>query len=137
MHRLIASVVALGASMFGARAAWAQAENYNPVRVDSGLSGTYVSASGRGGFGAVVEPKVMIHDNIAIGGRLEAAVMFGGNIGSDGTTKMDMGASAAVLAKAEYLLGTAGVRPFIGLGIGMFDIASQSISTMSAPRIML
>jgi len=45
MHRLIASVIALGVLMFGARAAWAQAENYNPVRVDSGLSGTYVSAS--------------------------------------------------------------------------------------------
>jgi len=128
MHRLIASVIALGASMVGARAAWAQAENYNPVRVDSGLSGTYVSASGRGGFGAVVEPKFMIHDNIAVGGRLEAAVMFGGNIGSDGSTKMDMGAAAAVLAKGEYLLGTSAVRPFVGLGIGVIDIASQSVS---------
>jgi len=45
MHRLIASVIALGASMFGARAAWAQAENYNPVRVDSGLADTYVPES--------------------------------------------------------------------------------------------
>ncbi len=88
-----------------------------------------MSASGRGGFGAVVEPKYAVHDQISVGLRLEGAVMFGGSIGNDGSTSMDMGAAASVMAKGEYLFTTTSVRPFVGLGLGMIDIASQSIST--------
>lgn len=130
-HRLLFWGLVVAALGFTAETAFAQAQNYQPIRVDSGLSGTYVSASGRGGFGAMVEPKFYVHDNIAVGGRIEAAVMFGGEISSNGDTKMDMGAVGAVMAKGEYLLGTSGVRPFVGLGIGMFDIAGQSIETSS------
>lgn len=108
--------------------AWAQAEHYQPLLVDSGLAGTYESSSGRGGFGAVVEPKFLITDNIAVGLHFEGAVMLGGNIGSDGSTKMDVGAVAATLLKGEYLVGTGTARPFVGLGLGLFDIASQSVT---------
>jgi len=125
MHRILIGIVVVGVSSV----AHAQAENYNPIRVDSALSGTYVSASGRGGFGAVVEPKFAVHDQVSVGLRLEGAVMFGGNIGSDGSTSMDMGAAASMMAKGEYLFTTTDVRPFVGLGLGMIDIASQSIST--------
>ena len=125
MHRIFIGLVVVGISSV----AHAQAENYNPIRVDSALSGTYVSASGRGGFGAVVEPKFAVHDQISVGLRLEGAVMFGGNIGNDGNTSMDMGAAASMMAKGEYLFTTTDVRPFVGLGLGMIDIASQSIST--------
>ncbi len=125
MHRLACGLLVVCAWTAVARA---QAQNYEPIRVDSGLTGTYVGGSGRGGFGAVVEPKFLVHDQIAVGARLEAAVMFGGNIGSDGDTKMDMGAAAAVLAKGEYYFTTSNVRPFVGLCLGMFDLASQSIA---------
>ncbi len=114
-----------------ASTAFAQAEHYQPIRVDSGLTGTYTASAGRGGFGAVVEPKYLIHDNVAIGLHFEGAVMFGGSIGENGDTSMSMGVVAATLAKGEYLLGLGSVRPFVGLGIGMFDIASQSVSTSS------
>jgi len=126
MHRYLGGFLALAALLAGAHVAAAQAANYNPIRVDSGLSGTYVSASGRGGFGAVVEPKFSIHDQISVGFRFEAAVMFGGSFGND-STKVDLGATAAVLAKGEYLLTTGTVRPFVGLGLGVFDIVSQSV----------
>lgn len=105
----------------------AEVESYEELRVDSGLTGTYVSASGRGGFGAMVEPKLYVHDNIAVGVRFEGAVMFGGEIGND-STSIDLGAVGAFLAKGEYLLGTASVRPFVGLGLGIYDIASQSVT---------
>lgn len=106
----------------------AQARSYELIRVDSGVSGTYASSFGRGGFGAVVEPKLMVHDQIAAGLRLEGAVMFGGSIdtGSDDVS-MDMAAVAAVMAKGEYFLTTGGARPFVSLGFGMFDIGSQSV----------
>lgn len=126
MKHLIVVTIAGGLSAVSATA-FAQAESYEPLRIDSGVSGTYVSSSGRGGFGAVVEPKFYVHDNVAVGLRLEGAVMFGGSFGDD-STSVDMGAVGAVMAKGEYLLGTSTVRPFVGLGVGMFDIASQSVS---------
>jgi outer membrane protein X len=105
----------------------AQAAHYDPIRVDTGLIGTYVMSNSRGGFGAVVEPKFNLHDNIAVGLRIEGAVMFGGDFGQDGDVKVDMGAVAVALAKGEYLLGQGGVRPFVGFGVGMYDIVSQSV----------
>jgi len=110
------------------RTAHAQAEHYEPIRVDSGLSGSYVSASGRGGFGALLEAKFLAHDNIGVGLRLEGEVMFGGNVSNDGSVQMDLGAVGAMLAKGEYYIGTGPVRPFVGLSLGIYDVASQSIS---------
>lgn len=111
-----------------AGAAHAQAEHYQPVRVDSGLSGTYTSASGRGGFGAVVEPKFLIHDHVGVGARFEGAVQFGGSFGSD-EISMSVAALASTLLKGEFYptLGTA--RPWVGFGLGMYDIISQDVST--------
>src|SRR5688572_10932074 len=57
--------------------AFAQAKNYQPVRVDSGISGSYVSNSGRGGIGAQLEVKFLPHDQFAVGGRIEGQAMFG------------------------------------------------------------
>lgn len=124
MKRLLFTI-ALGAGQVATVAA--EPDTYEELRIDSGLTGTYVSASGRGGFGGMVEPKLYVHDNVAVGVRFEGAVMFGGEIGNDSTT-IDLGAVGAFLAKGEYLLGTASVRPFVGLGVGIYDIASQSVS---------
>jgi len=120
----MSSIVALTA---GARDARAQAENYNPIRFDSGLTGAYVGSSGRGGFGAMAELKLMAQDHVAVGARFEAAVMFGGSVGQD-DVQMDMAGAAAALAKGEYLYGDGPVRPFVGLGLGVFTIASQSLA---------
>jgi len=111
-----------------AGAAYAQAEHYEPIRVDTGISGTYTSASGRGGFGAVVEPKFLLHDHVGIGARFEGAVQFGGSFGNDDIS-MSVAALAATLVKGEYYptLGTA--RPWVGLAFGMYDIVSQDVST--------
>lgn len=106
----------------------AQSEHYQLLRVDSGISGTYASSFGRGGFGAVVEPKIMVHDRIAAGLRLEGAVMFGGNIDAGGDqVSMDMAAVASMMAKGEYFFTDGTVRPFVSLGVGVFDIGSQSV----------
>jgi hypothetical protein len=130
--RLVIAALTAAASFAGAAPAFAQAEHYEPIRVDSGLTGTYVSSNGRGGFGAMFEPKFLIDDHIAVGARVEAAVMFGGSFDNTGSTSMDMGAVGAVMAKGEYLFGDGGARPFVGLGLGVFDIASQSISAGNA-----
>src|SRR5438874_139767 len=111
------------------RAAYAQAEHYDPIRLDTGLMGTYVRSDARGGFGAVFEPKYLVDDHVAVGARFEAAVMFGGQIDNTGDTSMSIGAVGAAMVKGEYFLGDDAVRPFVGLGVGMFDIGGESIST--------
>jgi hypothetical protein len=132
MQRLVIAAFAAATSFVGITSARAQAEHYDPIRVDSGLTGTYVPSYGRGGFGAMVEPKFMVHDHIAVGLRIEAAVMFGGSFNDTGDTKIDVGAVGALMAKGEYLFGNGGVRPFVALGLGVFDIASQSVSAGSS-----
>jgi hypothetical protein len=112
-------------------AAPAYAEDVDPIHIDTGVLGTYTRSNGRGGAGAVFETKYMLDDDFAIGGRLEAAVMFGGSFGSTGDTQMEVGAVGALMAKGEWYFGEGVFRPFVGLGAGVFDIASQSIATTS------
>src|SRR5215212_5735697 len=77
MQRILSLVAVAVVSLLELASAHAQAASYQPIRVDSGLSGSYASDSGRGGFGGVVEPKLYVHDNIAVGARVEALIMFG------------------------------------------------------------
>lgn len=118
-------------ALVAAPSAWAD-DAYDPLHIDTGLVGTYASSNGRGGVGAVFEPKLMLDDHFAVGGRLEAAVMFGGRISAAGDTTMDVGAVGALLVKGEYMLGEGAVRPFAALGLGVFDIASEAVATGQA-----
>jgi hypothetical protein len=68
----------------------------------------------------------MVHDNVAIGGRVGFDVLFGGHIGRD-DLPLDVTMAAYGLLKAEYLFGTEMVRPFVGLGAGLYTIGSHSI----------
>ena len=102
----------------------AEAEHYEPIRVDAGMTGSTVGVSDRNGAGFVAEIKVNTHDNIAVGGRVEIAVMFGGRLGGE---ELPFGLAAAALLKGEYLLGTGPVRPFAGIGAGLYSIGSHTI----------
>jgi hypothetical protein len=104
--------------------AMAEAEHYEHIRADIGISGTTVAVSDRNTSGFVAEIKVNAHDNIAVGGRVEIAVMFGGDVDGE---DLPFGLAASALAKAEYLLGTHAVRPFVGLGAGLYSMGSHTI----------
>src|SRR5262245_1003778 len=104
--------------------AFAEAEHYEQIRVDAGMTGSSVGVSDRNAVGFVAEIKVNAHDNIAIGGRVEIAVMFGGDVGGE---ELPFGMAAAALAKGEYLLGTGTVRPFAGLGAGLYSMGTHTI----------
>ena len=104
--------------------AFAESEHYEQIRVDAGMTGSSVGVSDRNAAGFVAEIKVNAHDNIAIGGRVEIAVMFGGNVGAE---ELPFGLAAAALAKGEYLLGTGPVRPFAGIGAGLYSMGSHTI----------
>ena len=102
----------------------ADAQHYEQIRVDVGMTGSSVSISDRNGVGFVTEIKVNVHDNVAIGGRVEFAVMFGGLVDDE---ELPFGMAACGLVKGEYLLGTGPVRPFVGIGLGVYSIGSHTI----------
>ena len=104
--------------------AFAEAEHYEQIRVDAGMTGSSVGVSDRNAVGFVAEIKVNAHDNIAIGGRVEIAVMFGGDVGGE---ELPFGMAASALAKGEYLFGTGIVRPFAGLGAGLYSMGTHTI----------
>lgn len=108
--------------------AFADSEHYEDVRVDVGVSGSSVRIAKRNGTGMSVEIKGMANDNLAIGGRVEFAVMFGGVIGNEEEVPLDISMAASGILKAEYLLGLGMFRPFVGLGAGGYTISSQTIA---------
>ncbi|MCA9678278.1 MAG: hypothetical protein H6709_01880 [Kofleriaceae bacterium] len=122
-----AALVAIGGRAGGARAdatPGAAASDDPPIRVDVGLTGSIVGVSDRNGTGFVAEIKAGVADHVAVGGRVELAVMFGGQVGDE---DLPFGMAAAGLVKGEYLVGGGGVRPFAGLGAGVYAIAAYTI----------
>src|SRR5947207_922934 len=92
-------------SVVASHDAFAQAASYDPVEITAGITGSYTGATGRGGGGGLAEIKVLVHDNVAVGARVDGYAMFGGSIGENGDTSMDMAVVASFLAKAEYRYG--------------------------------
>lgn len=130
-HKLVIAALTCAALVTGTEAAHAQAQNYQPFRFETGLTGTLLPSTGRAGFGAIFEAKLNVHDQIAVGARFEGAVMFGGNLDEDDVT-ISIGALASTLLKGEYYLTTSTVRPFVGLSLGMYDIVSQTVESSDA-----
>lgn len=105
--------------------AFATSANYQPVRVD--VSFNLVSGSAdvnEYGVGGSIEPKFNLTDRIAVGLRLEGMALIPESV-SVGGESVSIGARAlsAYLAKADYYLTTTSVRPFVGLGAGLYRIA--------------
>ena len=108
----------------------ANAQDYKPFKVN--LSIGYAKALGQGlsgGFLFGVEPKYGLSDNFDLGLRLETAAIARG-VTVTGTspyqtfTGKASGFSSGLLT-ANYLIGTGGIRPFVGLGAGIFSLGES------------
>ena len=117
------ALLALGA----ATPAFADPESYEQIRVDAGLTASSVAASDRWGGGMAMEIKALVNDHLAIGGRVEVGVMFGGVVGAD-ALPLSVAMAACGLLKAEIYAGDGPIRPFVGLGVGGYTIGSQTIA---------
>lgn len=96
------------------------------LRVDVSLVGASLAISDRNGAGVATEIKVARGRHLELGGRVDIAVMFGGAVG--GAT-LPFGLAAAALAKVDYRPGGGAVRPFVGLGAGVYSMGSHTIVT--------
>jgi hypothetical protein len=122
MKRLVlAALVSLAASP-----ALAQAPSYQPIRVDLTVFGAYgMGDVAAYGFGAAIEPKYNLTDNLSIGLRFEGSGHVPESV-SVGPSSVSMGARAvsAYLAKADWYFGSASSRPFVGVAAGLYRIGS-------------
>jgi len=134
MRTKIAAFIAVAALGATARA---EAQNYQPVRVDTTLVIAYAAGdvSAYGG-GLAIEPKYNLTDQLSLGLRFEAVGMVSQSITPSlvGGLDLSMSARAAVsfLAKADYYLTTSNARPFLGLGAGFYNVGRADSGTSGA-----
>jgi hypothetical protein len=112
--------------------AFAEAETYEQVRVDTGITASRASVPDRNGVGFTVEIKAMLHDRLAIGGRVELAMMFGGDIGRGEALPLQFAIAACGLLDGEFFIADIGeglLRPWVGIGAGAYTIGGQTIAS--------
>lgn len=122
--------------LFGAGIMIAQAQEYKPVKVGIGLG--YASPGGSGAKGGVLfylEPAYRVNDQIAVGLRLESAVMARGYSisGTSTSSNVDLSVSAngSYTVNGQYYFSNNTFRPFAGLGFGIYSLASVKASASS------
>jgi len=126
-------LLTIAALALGVSAAKAQSTEFKPFRV--GFDFGYAIPSGEGAKGGIIfalEPKYAMSDKLALGLRIEGAV----TARSTGTVSDEFGfsgstsakASGSYLATADYYINTNSFRPFVGLGVGVHQLASADFS---------
>ena len=105
---------------------FAQSTSYKAFKVDVG--GLYAIPSGDGikaGVGFYLEPKYNINDNIALGLKMEWALM-------GASDKLGSNASVSTLGTyqltGDYYFNTNKIRPFAGLGLGIYNLGTVEFS---------
>lgn len=112
------------------------AQEFKPFRVGLGLG--YAGPAGDGAKGGVLfylEPSYRITDNIAVGLKAEIAVMLrGATFTQSGQTQTYDGTASAAgsyTLNGQYYFSTGGFRPYVGLGFGLYQLASAKVSGFS------
>jgi len=106
----------------------AHAQNFKPFKVD--LSTGYAIPGGEGAKGGVlfaIEPKYAVMPNLSVGLRFETAIMARGFADNTGeTANMEVKAAGSYLVTGDYYFTENTVRPFGGIGAGLFSLAGAS-----------
>jgi len=109
--------------------ATAQSENYKAFKVDLGvLYGIGTAEEFSGGIGFYLEPKYNVTDNIAVGLKWETAIIGGADLLGE---SVSISAIGSYLLTGDYYFGDSGVRPFGGLGMGLYSLGSVDIDVDS------
>lgn len=117
MKKLLLSV--LGVLLF---VGVSSAQEFKPFKLGLGL-GYAIPGDGGGGILFDFEPAYRINDAIAVGLRIEVAVM--GRLNPDGTEATGS-ANGSYTLNGQYYFSNNTVRPYAGFGVGIFSLASFS-----------
>lgn len=123
MKKLLLSVV--GVLLF---VGVSSAQEYKPFKLGLGLGYT-MPGDGGGGILFDFEPAYRINDDIAVGLRIESAIMA--KVKPDGS-EADASGNVSYTVNGQYYLTDTKVRPYVGLGFGIFSLASISAEAGSA-----
>lgn len=113
-------------------AAAAVAQEYKPFRVGVGLG--YANASGKGAKGGALfylEPGYRVSDPILVNLRIEGAVI-GRGYADESSVSVDVAALASYTLNGQYYFNNNNFRPFAGVGLGMYSLASASVSASTS-----
>lgn len=112
------------------------AQEFKPFKVGLGL-GYAVPGAGEGaGGGALIylEPAYRATDLISIGLRLESAIIARGIEGtSNSEVAGDASSNVSYTLNGQYYFNDNYVRPFVGLGVGLFSLAAVEFNTAVSP----
>lgn len=115
--------------------ALAQESDLKAFKVDVSFGYAIPGGTGtKGGVIFVIEPKYSVMSNLALGLRLEAAVVarFNGYDVNGDPVDASVKASGSYLATADYYFSeNYSFRPFAGAGAGIFTIASAEVNSTS------
>jgi outer membrane protein X len=104
---------------------------FKPFKVDVSLGYAIPGGTGaKGGILFVVEPKYAVIPNVSVGLRLEAAVMARGTVDASGNAAdVDVKAAGSYLLTGDYYFTQKTVRPFAGVGLGIYSLAAASVNS--------
>jgi len=106
--------------------AFSQATDYKPFKVDAGF--LYAMPGGndavKSGFGVYIEPKYNLTNQIAVGLKWEVAAM--GAADQEGMS-VSISAINTFQLTGDYYFNQNKVRPFAGLGVGMYTLGSVEV----------
>ncbi|HLN72372.1 MAG TPA: OmpW family outer membrane protein [Prolixibacteraceae bacterium] len=117
-------------------ASYAQSTLYKPFEVDLGLVFAFPTNNDlKLGAGAYIEPKYNVTDNISVGFKSEVVIISSREILIDGdVVEVSATGVTSFLLTGDYYFTTTTIRPFVGLGTGVYilgdiDYVSDAIST--------
>ena len=124
MKKISFSILLLASAFF----AKAQDAEFKPFKVDVSLGYAIPGGEGaKGGVLFVIEPKYAVIPNVSVGLRLESAIMARGRVTANGeAADVDVKAAGSYLLTGDYYFTSTTVRPFAGLGLGIYSLASAS-----------
>lgn len=128
MKKIAFSILLLTSAVF----AKAQIESpFKPFKVDASMGYAMPGGTGaKGGFLLAIEPKYEVIPNLSVGIRWEIAIMVRGQVdNSTSTAKVDAKAAASYLATGDYYFSQTKIRPFAGLGLGIYKLAAASATS--------
>jgi outer membrane protein W len=105
----------------------ASAQEYKKFRVGVGLGYAMPSGSGAGGgLAFTVEPGYRVNDKIIANLRLESALIVRGTV-DETSASFDIAGIGSYTLNGQYYLMEGGFRPYVGAGLGLFNIAAASV----------
>jgi hypothetical protein len=113
-------------------ATFSHAQNFKPFKAGVGL-GYAVPGAGAGAGGGVLlylEPAYRATETILVGFRIESAIIARGvaGVGRNNVTG-DASSNVSYTLNGQYYFNDHYVRPFVGLGFGLFSLASVKFNT--------